>query len=398
MRSRLIAPAVAVALAAAVSNSAAQQPDPRLSEERQPVGWSLTPRLTTGAAYDDNVLVQGTTTGDPASDLNTSVTPGGSLDYIGKRSAFNASYFGAVQLYRDFTTLNSYDQSMNVSARRVLTRHTLVFAQQSYSITPTTAVPEIVGVPFLRVGARIADFRGGFEATPARHLQVSASYNFNWIEFNKDPVLGVSLLGGHSNGGAAGLKYQTSDRMMLTADYDIQIAEVIDGSSFNVQNWWAGADYRLSENSRAYGALGISRLYAKDILPGKTEPAWRAGYSHHFEDLSFAVSYARSFVPSYGGGGTLSNQDLTASVHVPIGRRMYTTGTFSVRSDEPVIAGGLPLKSMWVGGVLGYAVHPWLHVEGFYGGTHQSIDRPGGRLNRNRIGVQVTTAKPVRIR
>ena len=78
MRSRLIAPAVAVALAAAVSNSAAQQADPRLSEERQPVGWSLTPRLTTGAAYDDNVLVQGTTTGDPDSDLNTSVTPGGS--------------------------------------------------------------------------------------------------------------------------------------------------------------------------------------------------------------------------------------------------------------------------------------------------------------------------------
>jgi hypothetical protein len=398
MRARLIVPAVAVALAAAVSNSAAQQADPRLSEERQPVGWSITPRLTAGAAYDDNVLVQGTTTGDPASDLNTSVTPGGTLDYIGKRTSFNASYSGAVQLYRDFTTLNSYDQSMNVSGRHLLTRHTLIFAQQSYSITPTTEVPAIVGVPFLRVGARIADFRGGLEATPAKHLSVSASYNFNWIEFNKDPVLGVSLLGGHSNGGAAGLKYQTSDRMMLTADYDIQVADVIDGSSFNVQNWWAGVDYRLTENSRAYGALGISRLYAEDVLPGKTSPAWRAGFSHSFEDVAFTVSYAKSFIASYGGGGTLSNQEIVSSVHVPLGRRMYTNGTFSVRSDEPILATEPPLKSMWVSGVLGYAVHPWLHVEGFYGGTHQSIDRPGGRLNRNRIGVQLTTAKPLRIR
>ena len=147
--------------------ASAQQADPRLSEERQPAGWSVTPRVSTGVAYDDNVLIQGKGD-DLQSDLNTAVSPGGSVDYVGKRSYFNASYSGSAQMYRDFSSLNSYDQSMNVSARRVLTRHTLVFAQQSYSITPTTAVPEIVGVPFLRVGARIADFRGGFEATKSK--------------------------------------------------------------------------------------------------------------------------------------------------------------------------------------------------------------------------------------
>src|SRR4051794_36080684 len=106
----------------------AQQADPRLSEERQPAGWSVTPRVSTGAAYDDNVLIQGK--GDQlASDMNTAVTPGGSVDFVGKRGFFNASYTGSVQLYRDFSSLNSYDQSMNVSGKRQVRPHVLLFAQ-----------------------------------------------------------------------------------------------------------------------------------------------------------------------------------------------------------------------------------------------------------------------------
>jgi hypothetical protein len=57
----------------------------------------------------------------------------------------------------------------------------------------------------------------------------------------------------------------------------------------------------------------------------------------------------------------------------------------------------LPLWSYWLEGTLGYAATPWVHLEAFYAGTRQTIDRPGGTLNRNRIGFQVTTAKPVRV-
>jgi hypothetical protein len=387
---------IAAALAASANMAAAQQADPRLSEEPQPPGWSITPRVSTSAAYDDNVLIQGR--GDTlASDLNTAVTPGGSLDYVGKLGSFSASYAGSVQLYRDFSSLNSYDQSMNVSARRRLSPHLLLFGQQSYSRTPTTELPALAGIPFLRIGARIADLRGGVEASPSKRLSLAASYNFQWISFDKDPIAGVSLLGGHSNGGSAGIKYQISTRTTLTADYDLQRASIITGTQFTVQNSWAGADYRLTENSHAYGAFGIARLDAADLGTGKTSPAWRTGYARRFESAAVDVSYARSFVPSYGGGGTLSNEDLTSSLHVPFGRRTYAEGTFSWRRNEPLVAGDQPLTSVWVGGLFGYAVQPWLRVEGFYGGTHQSIDRPGGRLDRHRIGVQVVTAKPVRI-
>jgi len=396
MRAPVIVTLTASVLMVAAA-ATAQQADPRLSEERQPAGWSVTPRVSTSAAYDDNVLIQGK--GDElASDMNTAVNPGANVDFVGKRGYFNASYSGSMQLYRDFTSLNSYDQSMNVSGRRQVRPHLLLFAQQSYSKTATTELPALSGIPFARVGARIADLRGGVEASPKKHLSITASYNFQWIDFDDDPQLGAALLGGHSNGGAAGAKYQISERTTITADYDLQRASLLDGNRFDVQNWWAGGDYQLTENSHVYGALGISRMYAADISPAKTSPAWRTGYSRHFESAAFDVNYARSFVPSYGGGGTLSNEEVTSNLHVPVGRRMYIESNVSWRSNEPLVAGDLPLRSLWLSGLVGYAAQPWLRIEGFYGRTQQRIDRPGGDLERNRVGVQVVTAKPVRIR
>lgn len=389
---------MAAVLIASVPRSAqGQQADARLSEERQPAGWSLTPRVSTSTAWDDNVLIQGR--GDAlAADLNTSVAPGGRLEYLGKLGSFSASYTGSIQMYRDFSTLNSYDQSLNVGGRRRLTPHVLVFAQQSYSRTPTTELPALAGIPFLRIGARIADLRGGAELTPTRRLSLAGQYNFQWIAFDKDPVLGIPLVGGHANGGAAGAKYQLSARLMLTADYDLQRASIVSGGRFTVQNTWAGADYKLSETSHAYGALGIARLDAADLGTGRTSPAWRAGYARRFETAAVDVSYARAFVPSYGGGGTLSNEEVAANMHVPIARRFYAEGNFSWRRNEPLVDGSLPLTSVWVGALAGYAVQPWMRIEAFYGSTHQRIGRPGGLLDRNRVGVQVTTVKPVRLR
>lgn len=388
---------LAVLLLGAALPAAAQQADPRYAEARQPAGWSVTPRVTTSVAWDDNVLVQGAAD-TLATDLNTTVNPGASLDFVGRRGAFSASYNGAVQLYRDFSALNSYDQSMHVSARRRLSSHLLVFGQQSYSRTPTTELPALAGVPFLRIGARIADVRGGLEGALSKRLSYSGSYNFQWIAFDKDPVQGISLLGGHANGGSASAKYQLSSHLTLTADYDLQRASIATGGRFTVQNTWAGGDVQIDQHSHVYGAFGVARLDAADLGTGKTSPAWKAGYARRFESAAIDASYARSFVPSYGGGGTLANEEVTANAHVPLGRRAYTEGTFSWRRNEPLVDGNLPLTSVWAGGLAGFAVRPWLRVEGFFGRTQQNIDRPGGRLNRNRLGIQVVTATPVRIR
>ncbi len=94
----------------------------------------------------------------------------------------------------------------------------------------------------------------------------------------------------------------------------------------------------------------------------------------------------------------MQNEEATARLRLPLARRVYTSTAVSWRRNDPLLDGELPLRSLWIEGTIGYAVTPWVHVEAFYGGTHQTIDRPGGVLDRNRIGFQVITAKPVRIR
>ena len=130
----------------------------------------------------------------------------------------------------------------------------------------------------------------------------------------------------------------------------------------------------------------------------RTGPAWRLGLIRKVGRAGADVLYTRSFVPSYGFGGTMQNQEVTARLQLPLGRRVYTTSMLSWRRDDPLTVAQLPLRSYWIEGSIGYAVTPWVRFEAFYAGTYQTIDRPGGALDRNRVGLQIMTAKPVRIR
>ena len=67
-------------------------------------------------------------------------------------------------------------------------------------------------------------------------------------------------------------------------------------------------------------------------------------------------------------------------------------------ADEPLEVNGLRLKSFWLEGSIGYALQPWVRLEGFFLEEHQNIDRPGGVIGRKRVGFQIVTSKPVRIR
>jgi len=116
-----------------------------------------------------------------------------------------------------------------------------------------------------------------------------------------------------------------------------------------------------------------------------------------FRKAGVDLLYSRSLVPSYGFGGTMQNVEATLRANAPLGRRVYASPALTWRRNDPLTPGMLPLRSYWLEGTVGYAATPWVHVELFYEGTHQNVDRAGGIVNRNRIGVQITTAKPVRI-
>jgi hypothetical protein len=371
-----------------------------MADEQAPAGWSFLPTLAIGTAYDDNVLVRGNGDSTP-SDMVSVINPRGRLDFNGARGQLSASYDGAFALYRDFNQLNSYDQHSSFFGRRLITPHLALFVRNSAAAVPTTELETLVGVPFVRTGSRVDDLRTGFEAAFSKRTTMVVSYDFQYVDFDHSAPGTASLFGGHSNGATMTLKHLLTGRLALTGDYDIQHAVLQDiAASFDVQNAWAGAEYRISDLTRVFAAAGVSRLGVTQFSESRTGPAWRAGLTRSFRRAGVDILFSRSFVPSYGFGGTMQNEDLTGRLQLPVGRRVYTTTALSYRRDDPLttLDGNLPLRSYWVEGTIGFAASRTVRFEIFYAGTRQTIDRPGGELDRNRVGIQIVTAKPMRIR
>lgn len=398
----IVLSALLATILAAPGRAAAQESNfgPSASEHSPATaaGWIFTPSLVYSASWDDNVLIRGR--GDqPIRDYQNVVNPRASLDFNGRRGQFDVSYDGAFLMYRQFNDLNSYEQHASISARRLVGRHVALFVRDSAAVVPTTELVQFVGVPFARTGSAIEDFHSGVEAAFTRRTSIVASYNFQWVRFDENQAFASVLRGGHSHGGTIVFRHGLTDRTTLTADYALQHATVANGEEiFDVQNTAVGFEYRLSEYTRVFAAAGVARLGVSTFGPARTGPAWRAGLTRQIGKAGIDLSYSRSFVPSYGFGGTLQNEDVTARLRLPLSRRLYTQTATSWRSDQPLTTGELKLHSLWIETAVGYAWQPWLRVEAFYGGTHQRIDRPGGALDRNRVGVQIVTTNPMRVR
>lgn len=362
-----------------------------------PAGWSFTPSLTYAGSWDDNVIIRGKGDATAADFLNV-VNPRGSLDLNGRRGQISATYDGDFVLYRNLGQLNSYDQRGSFFGRRLLSKHFSVFVRNTAASVPTTELSQFIAVPFVRTGSRLAELTSGVEAAFTKRTSMVMSYDFQWVQFDHTAPGAEALRGGHSHGASMALKHKVNARLTMIADYDFHHATIGAGEqTFDVQNAWAGGDYRLSEQTHVFAEAGVSRLAVTEFSTARTGPAWRLGMTRQLSAAAIDVLYSRSFVPSYGFGGTMQNEEATARIRAPFSRRFYSTSALSWRRNEPLTPGELPLWSYWLEGTLGYAATPWVHLEAFYAGTRQTIDRPGGTLNRNRIGFQVTTAKPVRV-
>jgi len=361
-------------------------------------GWTLTPTLVVGSGWDDNVLVRGKGDTAPA-DVVSVLNPRATLDFNGGRGQLSATYDGAGLFYRDLNQLDSLDQRGTFSGRRLISKHVALFVHNSAAAVPTTELVQLVAVPFVRTGSRLEDLRTGIEASFTKRTSMLVSYDFQWVDFDHSAPGSAALIGGHSQGITLTLRHLLSERLALTADYDLQHATLKDtDQTFDVQNWWAGAEYKFSDVTRVFAAGGLSRLNVTQFSTDRTGPAWRIGLNHQMRRAGVDLLYSRSFVPSYGFGGTMQNEELIGRLQLPLGQRLYTTSSLSWRRDDPLVLAQLPLRSYWVEGSVGYAFTPSMRFEVFFAGTRQTIDRPGGELDRNRVGIQIITAKPMRIR
>jgi hypothetical protein len=380
--------------AAQTSNSNFTSSTPT-STEQSTGGWTLTPSMVVQTAWDDNVLFRAN--GVAQSDLVNVLNPRATLDFMSHRSQVDLLYDGGFLLYRDNSTLDGYFQHANVSARRLVTPHVAIFVNDSAALVPTTQIVELVAVPFVNTGSQLDTLHTGVEAALSKYTSIIVAYDFQWVQFDRGEVFSEFLRGGHSNGGTATLKHALNATTSLTAQYNLQHALVL-GGTFDVQNGDVGVERRLSEQTSLYGAVGISRLAVSDFGPARTGPAVRAGLSQHYQRAAVTLSYSRSFVPAFGFGGSYQDEELGGHVTMPIARRWSVQSSVAWRRNDPLTTNDLALRSFWVEGTVDYAVQPWVHIEVFYAGSHQTIDRPGGDVGRNRIGFQVVTVKPVRIR
>jgi hypothetical protein len=167
---------------------------------------------------------------------------------------------------------------------------------------------------------------------------------------------------------------------------------------FDVQNAMGTVDFRVAERLQLTGGAGFSRLSTSESDITRSAPAFRVGLNGSGARVAWNIGYRKSFLPSFGFGGTFENQEFMAGVLAPLTRRLDVSGSFAVRESDPLVASDLGLRSIWARSSVSYLANRWIRIEGFYTAVFQDSQRAGGKVNRSRAGVQVVTYKRLRVR
>ena len=157
--------------------------------------------------------------------------------------------------------------------------------------------------------------RSGVEAALTRRTSITAEYGFQWVDFDQDPVLGLALLGGTSQGGLATVRYAVTQRLndrRPTTTCSSRPSST--ATRFHVQNAQGGVEYQPSGLAARVRQRRASRA---STTAGSTRralgPALRAGLNQRFRSGSVDVVYSRSFVPALGFAGTSQNEEFTVA-------------------------------------------------------------------------------------
>ena len=373
------------------------------------VGWVFTPSISFGGTWDDNVLLvnPGTST-DPPADYQSPIGPGLSLGYTGKRTRFSTGYNGSMVRYQSLEDLNSFHQSFRLTMEHRLTPRLSFFGQETFASAPTTDVLQLAGVPFYRTGSRSNAAGGGVQAALAKHTSFRANYTLRSVAFELNPLSGTQLQGGHAHEVKATLDRTLSRRLVLGGEYEFTRA-IVNGRStlgmqgpedrFNMQTAGATASYEVADGTTVSAGLGVAQLGAGLTHQARTGPQWRAGVSQRVGRGLVSASFRRAYIPSFGFGGTMQNEQWAAHIRMPLGRtRAYVDGGVSWYNNDPLETDQPSLQSAWLSTTLGYYATRWLTLEGFYGRTQQDSQRAGGQLERNQLGFRVLADKPIKLR
>jgi hypothetical protein len=415
---------ILLALVTGTTLGAQSGPQPSLDERRY-AGWVFTPSLAVGGGWDDNVLLANRAN-NPPKDYTSPISPAATLDFTGKRTRFATAYNGSFTWYRSVEELNTFEHLLRASFHQRITPKISLVAEDSFAKAPTTDALELAGIPFYRVGSRTNTLGGGVDAALSKYTTMSARYSLRTVAFDFDDFTQRELLGGHAHEGNLSLARTLSTRLTLSGRYSYlrgtvgEAARATSSSArgtFEIQSGGAAATYRVTEFVNLTGGVGVARMAGTEPLvqplpassslglttasPAGPEigPTLEAGVSWRGEHHLASLTYQRSFIPSFGFGGTFQNEEWVANLHLPFARnRAYADTSFSRFNNEPLIETQPTLRSLWFSAKLGYRVSRWLSAEGYYGRSQQNAQVAGGNLDRNQLGFRFVAARPMRLR
>jgi hypothetical protein len=397
IRRRLGALTVALVLAAGVL---AAQDRPQQEVGSAPIpGWSFRPGVVIGALYDTNVVVTTApaSTGKTPSDTLFTIDPTGELRYLGKRTTFETSYRGTIRRYTELDGLDGFDQHVKARVERRATKRVTFFVQNEYSAVPTTDELQF-NVPFRRAGSHNDAMAGGMSFRLNERDTLNTRYDLTWVSFDREAP---DLTGGLIHSIHTDVSHAFTKRLSVGTEGAVRFAHMdeLGGRDLRFVDFGGTIGYELDEVTKVSAAAGYAHL--EDLLFSTSHSGmyFRGSLTRFALRSVFGVSYDRSFLPSFGFGGTNRAQEVRGWVDLPpIGHRLYlqTSGTW--RRTNPLEANVLRLDTYQLRTTAGYAVSRWMRAEGFHLFSRQDSIVTGGEINRHRIGAEIVLSQPMRIR
>jgi hypothetical protein len=222
------------------------------------------------------------------------------------------------------------------------------------------------------------------------------------VSFDRPGELLPYLRGGRSFETPTTYRHRVNGRTAVGANYTYRRASVADEDPpliFHVVR--AAVDYELSPLWTLNAGAGFDYLLATPLSEAQQTPAFGISVERAANGRRLSVGYQRMLLPSFGFGGAIQSQELLAAYHTPLfhSRHFYTDHSVSLRDSHPLVEapGRLPLRSFRTNSVFGWTPQHWVQLEVFYARALQSTLIPGGRIDRNRFGIQIVTSAPVRV-
>jgi len=298
-------------------------------------------------------------------------------------------------------------------SRRQETARLTWFGHVTGAALPSTDLIDLGGIPYRKTGATTADGRAGFEYALGAHDTLMSSMNYQAVKFERPDTLENDILrGGRILESMTQWRHKISERAAIGADYSFRRALVTgDVEPFNFHTTEAALDYEISQLWSLQGGAGVVYLEPTLLTQAHTGPAWRVNLQRSRAGTTFHVGYLRTFIPSFGYGGTVESQDFGVGFRTPLFhfRRLYLDSSAVFRDNQPLTGVAavtappigalqqLPLRSLRSTTILGWEPQPWVRLEVFYSLVQQTSLQVGGYIDRNRVGFQIVTSKPMRM-